>query len=131
MTEAFWRHICEGRARNARDVMKSNLPHHDVWRSLNSHDYENRILTAAQSPLPTVLLLQNRHAVHFTRPVCSSFLLQAYRMPLWNGLYLWIYDYISSDVRDSRVPLLRFQNPVPPTFANYSRNTSIEDTYPA
>lgn len=128
MTEAFWRHICEGRARNARDVMKSNLPHHDVWRSLNPHDYENRILTAAQSPLPTVLLLQNRHAVHFTRPVCSSFLLQAYRMPLWNGLYLWIYDIY----RPTCVALVyRFQNPVPPTFANYSRNTPIEDTYPA
>lgn len=57
---------------NAHDVMKSiHLSHHDVWRSLSPHDCENRILTAMSTHV--VMPPRNRHAVHFTRLVCSPF----------------------------------------------------------
>lgn len=59
--------------------MKSNLPHHDIRRSLNSHDCENRILTAARSPTTHgTAFMELTCYIHFTRPVCSSFLLRAH-----------------------------------------------------
>lgn len=97
--------------------MKSNLPHHNIRRNLNSHDCENRILTAElQPPTGTASMESTVLYTFYAARLFLFFIASAYRMPRWNG------PCRVHVVRHAWLTLLHFRNPVPPTFVNYLRN---------
>lgn len=75
MSKVFWQHICERRARNTRDITSSNYI--TTRKELKSTRLRKLNINGTARP-PTAMPLRNRHIVHFTRPVCPPFLLQAH-----------------------------------------------------